>query len=558
MKSNLKVCLASITAAILILVVSCKKEPNIGILNIGNYSDTSGTIKNLSSSTGMLFGLAADYNSMNNNPTYAAIVKREANIVTFGNELKYGSIVQNNGSFNYTTADNFYALCSNAGLQVFGHNLLWYQQQNSTYLTGIAGNAGGSGNTNLLSNGSFETWSNPASAPSGWSYFNGSTDFAQATGSSNVYDGNYSLAINVDATNSHAFGSGSGWHVQLGTSFPTVTGDQIQVSFYAKASVAGCGFQGEGNNGGTGTTYTGDKAIATTWTNYTFTFNASSANTTITLDMADNPAGSTIYIDKVVVTDLTAATANAAPTAIAKRVDSVLQLWINSTVSRYAGKIKAWDVINEAFAEDGTIRTNNNLPSGVTVSSPGVFVWSQYLGKNIGKAFTYAKASDPNALLFINDYNLESNAVKLDSLIAYVNYLKAQGIQVDGIGTQLHTSIIGSYAGIDAMFQQLAATGLKIRISEMDVKINPSNKTNFSQVPVPATLLASQADMYHYIISSYIKNVPAAQRYGITVWGVNDNTSWLYNNGQDYPVLFDSTFTKKPAYAGLSLGIQGK
>ena len=544
--------------AVILIFSSCQKQ-TIGILNTGNYTNTSGTIKTLTNSAGFPFGMAVDYATFNGNTQYATLVKNEASSVTFGNELKYGSIVQNDGSFNYTTADAFYNAVTGAGLQVYGHNLVWYQQQNSTYLNGITG-GGGTSVPNLLSNGSFETWSSPTSAPSGWSYFNGSSYFSQATGA-NAYDGSYALAVNGYGTT-----IGSSWHVQLGTSFPTVVGDQIQVSFYAKASVANaCQIQGEGNNGGSTVTYivlpSSSTYVSTSWTQYTYTFTALAANTTITMDLAGNPTGSTIYIDKVLATDATQNAANSAPTAIASRVDSVLHLWINSAVSHYAGKIKAWDVLNEPLAEDGTIRTNSNLPSGVTTTTAGVFVWSQYLGKDVGvKAFTYAHAADPNALLFVNDYNLESNSVKLDSLIAYVSYLKNKGVQVDGIGTQMHVSIISSYAGIDAMFQKLAATGLKIRISELDVKVNQANKTNLSQIPVPQSIWAAQADMYKYIVSSYIKNVPAAQRYGITVWGVTDNTSWLYHNTTsniyDYPLLFDSTYNKKPAYAGFLQGLQ--
>ena len=80
--------------------------------------DTSGPLKGANT---FLLGMAVEYSQMSGNALLAATVAREANAVTFGNELKYGSIVQNDGSFNYTTADAFYNLCANAGLQVHGH-----------------------------------------------------------------------------------------------------------------------------------------------------------------------------------------------------------------------------------------------------------------------------------------------------------------------------------------------------------------------------------------------------------------------------------------------------
>ncbi|HXO75487.1 MAG TPA: endo-1,4-beta-xylanase, partial [Puia sp.] len=138
--------------------------------------------------------------------------------------------------------------------------------------------------------------------------------------------------------------------------------------------------------------------------------------------------------------------------------------------------------------------------------------------------------------------------------------LKAAGAQIDGIGTQMHISILTSNSGIDAAFQKLAATGLKIRISELDVRLNPQDKVGFNSLPVDPTLLAFQADKYKYVVNSYLKNVPSAQRYGITVWGVDDPESWiiLSQKKQDAPLLFDKNFAKKPAYSGFLQGLKGK
>jgi endo-1,4-beta-xylanase len=149
--------------------------------------------------------------------------------------------------------------------------------------------------------------------------------------------------------------------------------------------------------------------------------------------------------------------------------------------------------------------------------------------------------------LFINDYNLESDSRKLDSLIKIINDLQTANVPIHGVGTQMHVSINTNNSAIDNAFQKLAATGLLVHVSELDIRINPLNLTPFTVTPA---LLDQQAQKYKYIVESYFRNVPAAQRYGITVWNLTDADSWITTGGkQDAPTLFDMNFTKKPAYS---------
>jgi endo-1,4-beta-xylanase len=215
--------------------------------------------------------------------------------------------------------------------------------------------------------------------------------------------------------------------------------------------------------------------------------------------------------------------------------------------------VHAWDVVNELFTENGSIRNNANT---LNANSPfDVFVWSEYLGRDYAyKAFKYAEAADPSALLFINDYNLESSSVKLDSLIKFVTELKNRGAKVDGIGTQMHITRTTNFAGIESMMKKLALTGLKIRISELDVKVVLG-----SAAGKPTDQLSGfQAEMYRYVANAYMKYIPKAQQAGITIWGVNDKNSWLYNNGTEFPLLYDDDYNKKPAYAGFLKGLKGQ
>jgi endo-1,4-beta-xylanase len=230
------------------------------------------------------------------------------------------------------------------------------------------------------------------------------------------------------------------------------------------------------------------------------------------------------------------------------RVSNAMHDWITAAVSRYKGKVTGWDVVNEAFAEDGSLRTG--------VSANDAFYWYPVLGPSyIANAFTWAHQSDPNALLFINDYNLESNPAKLDALISKVSELRSQGVPINGIGTQMHISINTPDSDIDNMFIKLAATGLMVHVSELDIRVNPDNSSSFA---FTQTLQDSQAKKYKYVAASYKKNIPAAQQYGITVWDVSDADSWIVTSqkNNDYPTLFDKSYNKKAAFTQFVAGLK--
>ena len=226
-------------------------------------------------------------------------------------------------------------------------------------------------------------------------------------------------------------------------------------------------------------------------------------------------------------------------------MDSLLKTTIQTIAGHFKGKVRGWDVINEMFSDNpaGAIRNNTNT-SNATAND--VFVWSEYLGRDFGvKAFTYAAEADPAAKLFINDYNLEFSTAKLDSLIAYVAEIRGKGARVDGIGTQMHVSINTNKDQIDNHFKKLAATGLLVHVSELDIGVNTSNATS---IVFTEALETTQAEMYNYIITSYMRNIPKPQRYGVTIWGLLDNQSWRYKSGADYPLIYNAAGAKKKAY----------
>jgi endo-1,4-beta-xylanase len=515
------------------LLFSCKKEIDVNNLATGNYSNTSTPLKDAAD---FPIGAAIGFSPMTTDGEYSAIVKRDFDAVTFEYEMKHGAIVEDNGTLDFTNADALVAASN--GMQIFGHTLGWHQNQNATYLKNFAGIVVPAA-AELIANGGFEDGG--AANFTNWANYNtgnpaGTSQITVGAGANEVRTGTRSMKVH----NPIGY-PGSQWRVQVASDlFNTVSGEDYIISYWVKAASAGGSIR---MSTGPTAQYQGDQTIGTAWQLVTWTITANSPQTRILFDMGQ--AANTYYIDDVSVKEVVTPPSGG---QVADKLDIALGDFITNTVNRYKTSVHEWDVVNELFTDNGNIRNNANTD----ITPSDVLVWSNYLGRDYAyKAFEYAKAADPTAILYINDYGLESNPAKLDSLIAYVAELKGRGAKVDGIGTQMHVSRNTSLVGIDRMFQKLAATGLKIRISELDIR---TVLNSAAAGPTPQ-LLAYQASMMEYIVSSYMKHIPAAQRAGITVWGVVDKYSWIYDNGKEFPLLYDNEYNKKPAYGGFLNGL---
>lgn len=219
--------------------------------------------------------------------------------------------------------------------------------------------------------------------------------------------------------------------------------------------------------------------------------------------------------------------------------ENLFKTHIQTVAGYYKGKVAAWDVVNEAFNDNGTLRET---------------IWSSRLGRDyVARAFRYAREADPDALLFYNDYGQEYATAKLNAMITMVEDFKKRGIPIDGIGLQMHTNINASDIGIQNAINVSARTGLKIHISEIDILLNPDNANISSPT---GDMLERQRVKYRTIVKAY-NALPASQKYGITQWNVGDADSWIrtYVMRNDFPLPFNMNYQRKPAYDGILEGL---
>ena len=242
----------------------------------------------------------------------------------------------------------------------------------------------------------------------------------------------------------------------------------------------------------------------------------------------------------------------AGPRASREELLARMREHIHTVVGRYKGKIKTWDVVNEAIEDGGT----NVLRS----SSP----WLQIIGPDfIAKAFEYAHEADPDAILRYNDYGLE-NPSKRRKLITLIKSLQEQKVPVMAIGSQTHVSVSSpTFDGIDRTLTELESLGLPIHITELDVNTAQGGQRN-TGADITQNAATTQgglvdeanqrlADQYANLFRAFIKHKNSVKM--VTLWGVNDDVSW---RAQGKPLLFDGKNQPKPAFDAVIRAASGE
>lgn len=338
---------------------------------------------------------------------------------------------------------------------------------------------------------------------------------------------------------------------------------------------------------------TGDVAFTTSWQEVTLSYALTVDNAFLLLQCGDFVGD--IYVRNITVSglnnnviedgDYCLVLPQSTPRTMEEKreiLQGAMEKWISGMMKACNGKVKAWDVVNEAISGGGndgsgnyTLQHSTGFNGNATWDVGGdAFYWQDHMGdlEYVRSAVKYARQYGPaDVKLFINDYNLEStwdDNKKLKSLINWIKKWEADGVtKIDGIGTQMHISYIldknqqeNQKKHITSMFELMAATGKLVRVSELDMGVC---EKQFATAKKTSEITEEQhklmADYYEWIIKEYLRIIPPAQQWGICQWCPTDsptNSGW--RGGEPVGIWTLDTYYRKHVYAGFARGLSGQ
>ena len=491
-----------------------------------------------------------------------------------GNAMKMASCVDGNGNMNFNTVKNYVNTATAAGINVYGHTLAWHSQQAKGWLLKLlADKPDPSGKTEytVVANKDFTKDKTISWTPGN-------------------YESQYGYSINFDNTNGLMVTTTKSypWEVQ----FVPMNNIQLdnnktyKMTFTLKGSKSGK-LDGRVGDWGSGAGFSIN--FTTEWQDVEVNIKPTTNDKFILLHVP-NYVGS-VYIKNI---KFEGDNTPSVPQTAEEMHDTLvyaMDKWIKGMMEACGGKVKGWDLVNEAISGGGNDGQGNYLlqhskaynPSGNPDATWDVggdnFFWQDYMGdlEYVRQACRLARKYGPEDVkLFINDYNLEGTwdlttkdgikaSKKMWSMVGWINKWEADGVtRIDGIGTQMHISFNkntnvqnGLKSAITGMFKLMAKSGKLARVSELDMGYNDINGNSVSPSQMTEVQHKEMTDFYEWIINEYLTIIPPAQQWGICHWCPTDNTSsggWRANT----PVgIWDSNYYRKHVYAGFVRGLNG-
>lgn len=515
-------------------------------------------------------GAGTTVNDYLNNSLVKDLTNKNFTETVAGNAMKMQSCVDGNGNMNFETVKKYVNAATEAGLNVYGHTLAWHSQQPKGWLL------------KLLSDkpdpNSEQVYTEIASK-----------DFrtSKSIGSWRSDESTYGYSLSFDATNGLKIHTTKmcehSWDVQfLAMENIFVEKDKTyKMTMTVKGSAEGKLHSklGDWSNG----EYP-DIPFTTEWQDVTVEYKGIVESSFFMLQCGDFVGD--IYIKNIKFEGYKGATVPLTKEEMHDTLVYAMDKWIKGMMEACDGKVKAWDLVNEAISGGGDDGQGNYLLQHSTAYNPSGnpdatwdvggdnFYWQDYMGdlEYVRQACRLARTYGPKDVkLFINDYNLESDwddNKKVKSLINWIKKWEADGVtKIDGIGTQMHISCYedanlmnSAKQHITKMFELMAASGKLVRVSEMDMGyVRGSNKWGGSIKTNQLTEAEHKkmADFYEWIFKEFFRIVPPEQQWGICQWCTTDapeNSGW---RGGEPVGIWDLSYYRKHVYAGFVRGLGG-
>ena len=508
-------------------------------------------------------GAGTTVNEYLNKPVYRNMINKNFSETVAGNAMKMASCVDNNGNMNFNTVRNYVNTATEAGLSVYGHTLAWHAQQPKGWLLRLMADKPdpkGGEEYVVIASKDFRTQKNV-----GW-HSDEST-----YGYSLSYDATNGLKIHCTKKNTNS------WDVQFLAmeNINAEIGKTYKVTMTVKGTKEG---RLHSKLGDWGNGEYPDVPFTTEWQDVTVEYKAIVANNFYMLQCGDFVGD--IFVKNIKIEGFAGKTI---PQTAQERHDTLvyaMDKWIKGMMNACGGKVKAFDLVNEAISGGGNdgqgnyeLQHSEGYKSGTWDVGGDAFYWQDYMGdlEYVRQACRLARKYGPEDIkLFINDYNLESDwddNKKVKSLVNWIKKWEADGVtKIDGIGTQMHISCYENAniqnnikKHITKMFEVIAKSGKLCRVSEMDMGyVRGSNRWGSSIKTSQLTEAEHKkmADFYEWIIKEYLRIIPPAQQWGICQWCTTDsptNSGWRAGE----PVgIWDLNYYRKHTYAGFVRGLQ--
>ena len=507
-------------------------------------------------------GAGTTVNTYLSNSTYKSMINNNFTETVAGNAMKMASCVDGNGNMNFTNVKKYVDAADKSGINVYGHTLAWHSQQPKAWLLKLL--------ADKKVDGGEEVWKTAANKD----FRSEKTIGWKATESEWGYSISFSSTDGLKVTTTKSYP----WQVQFVpmSDIALTSGKTYTMTMTVKGTGSGK-LDGRVGDWSGGANFSVN--FNTEWNDVKVEVKPTLANNFILLHVV-NYVGD-VYIKNIKFEGYEGQTR---PLTQEERHDTLvwaMDKWIKGMMEACDGKVKAWDLVNEAVAgadndRDGyyDLQHSEGYAQGTWDVGGDAFYWQDHMGdlEYIRQACRLARKYGPeDIVLFINDYNLESdwdNNKKLKSLINWIEKWEADGVtKIDGIGTQMHISCFENNTHqnnikkhITQMFQLMANSGKLVRVSELDMGyVRGSNRWGASSKTNELTEAEHKkmADFYEWIIKEYFRIIPPEQQWGICQWCTTDapaNSGW---RGGEPVGIWDINNYRKHVYAGFVRGLNG-